>query len=89
MCRKINPFFHGRCSNSLNCANSCIHHAVGTGGYCKGWVPFQKECMCTFDCGGGQPPVPPPVGPPPVDPPGGGEYKPPGVKPLSGEKNYH
>ncbi|PWZ34505.1 hypothetical protein Zm00014a_020366 [Zea mays] len=50
VCMRHNNFYHGPCMSNKDCANSCVQHNLGVGGYCRGKIPFNKECMCTFEC---------------------------------------
>ncbi|CAL5062095.1 unnamed protein product [Urochloa decumbens] len=52
LCKQRSSTFVGPCRSNMNCAHVCIVEGK-TGGYCKGYVPFFKICMCTFECGGG------------------------------------
>ncbi|KAG0540885.1 hypothetical protein BDA96_03G448100 [Sorghum bicolor] len=54
ICSRTNGFYHGRCVSNKDCANSCVQHDLGIGGYCKGWILFIRRCTCTFECPGGK-----------------------------------
>jgi hypothetical protein len=61
MCTIRNGYYHGPCMSNKNCADSCIHDDVGSGGYCSSaWKrgPFGRICKCTFECGGETTPAP-------------------------------
>ncbi|TKW18694.1 hypothetical protein SEVIR_5G448000v4 [Setaria viridis] len=84
MCTTQNRFFHGRCVNNLNCASSCVHGRLGTGGHCAtrkrsaadpgvdiDWVWNRRICVCVFQCRWPSPPGG-------EEPPSGGEEPPAG-----------
>ena len=53
LCTTRNVYYHGPCMSNKNCADSCIHDDVGSGGYCSStWKrgPFGRICKCTFEC---------------------------------------
>ncbi|OEL21255.1 hypothetical protein BAE44_0017725 [Dichanthelium oligosanthes] len=68
MCTTLNKLYHGPCVNNLNCASSCVHKNLGTGGHCVrkklisaanadadiDWVIVRRKriCECYSPCGG-------------------------------------
>ncbi|OEL21258.1 hypothetical protein BAE44_0017723 [Dichanthelium oligosanthes] len=80
MCTRGNKYYHGPCVNNLNCASSCVHKKLGTGGHCArpkqlsaanadadiDWIVVRRKRIC--EC---YSPCPPSGGG--EEPPSGGE----------------